>query len=87
MTLETARKNIDAKDKELLKIIAKRQSYLKTIVDYKKKHNLPIHQPQREKEILASKVALAKKLNLDKKMVEKIFLLIMRNSRKIQSSI
>lgn len=54
------------------------------IAAYKKKNHLPLYQAQREAEIIASRSALAKKLGVDSALIKKIFVALMKSSRKIQ---
>lgn len=50
--LNDLRELIDACDKEIVLAIEKRFKTVKTIMEYKKKNNLEIYQPNREKEVL-----------------------------------
>ena len=52
---------------------------------YKKENGMKIYQPKREQEILVSKKQQAKKLGLDVGLIQKIFKLILKDSRKIQN--
>ena len=87
MELEIIRKKLDQLDEQLMTILAERQSYLGDVARYKKAHNLPLYQPEREKQILEAKLALAKKLELDSEMVEKIFAAILESSKKTQAKV
>ena len=84
MKLENIRKELDIIDAKLIKLLAKRQAYMPFVGKYKKENNLPFNQPEREKEILKSKGKMAKDLGLDPNFVEKVFLLIFKNSKEIQ---
>ena len=80
------RKRIDQIDQEILDLIKKRFNLLPKIIEYKNKKGLPIYQPEREKELLKSKKKLAKELNLSEEFIEKLFLEILKESKRIQES-
>jgi chorismate mutase/prephenate dehydrogenase len=82
--MEKIRYKLDEIDSEIVALIAKRQSLVPEIGKYKAEHKLPITQPKREKAILVSKKHLARELGLKPTLIEKIFKLIMENSREIQ---
>lgn len=84
MNLEQIRKRIDKIDAKLVALIAERQSYMADVGKYKRRNNLPYYQPEREKEIIKSKKGMAKKSGADQNLIKKIFILIFKNSRKIQ---
>lgn len=50
--LDEVRKEIDETDNELLPLLIKRMKLAEKVAEIKKKHNLPIFNPQREEEIL-----------------------------------
>ena len=52
MELSEIRKDIDAIDKELVKLFCQRMALSEKVADYKKANNLPILAPAREREIL-----------------------------------
>lgn len=52
MSLDDIRKEIDAIDKELVPLISKRMDCSLKVAEIKKKENLPVYRPGREKEIL-----------------------------------
>ena len=52
MELNELRKEINQIDDELLKLFLRRMEVTDQVADYKRTHNLPIYQPQREREIL-----------------------------------
>ena len=52
MELKDLREQIDNIDSELVKLFVKRMGLSAQVADYKKEHNLPIHVPAREREIL-----------------------------------
>lgn len=79
--LENLRKKIDKIDLKILQKLAERFSLISKITEYKVKNSLPIFVAKREKEILRVRKILAKKLNLDELMIERIFRLILEESR------
>ncbi len=86
MELEEIRKKIDDLDAEFIKLLAKRQLFMKEIAEYKKAHNLPLHQPERERHILEAKTKLAEAAGIDPKLVHSLFMAIFKNSKEIQSN-
>ena len=52
MELKDLRNQIDAIDNELVHLFAQRMAISAQVADYKKEHNMPIHVPAREREIL-----------------------------------
>ncbi len=87
MGLPAIRKKIDAVDKKLLMLIAKRQAYVKCIAHYKARHKMPIFQPKREKEILSKKKVLAEKLNIGPMLVGEVWRALFKNSRLLQKNL
>ena len=51
-SLTALRESIDAVDDDLLLMLNERMYYTKQIGEYKKLENLPVHNPEREKEIV-----------------------------------
>jgi chorismate mutase len=85
--LESIRKEINALDDELLKLIEKRLSLAPDIAKIKKQMKLKVRQPKREEELLERLRQKASAKGLDSKMIEKIFKEIMNESRKIQEGV
>ena len=52
MNLEEIRTEIDALDKELLALFERRMDLCRDVALYKKEHNLPVFQPEREEKLL-----------------------------------
>jgi chorismate mutase/prephenate dehydratase len=52
MDLNELRGEINAIDEEILNLFLRRMDITSQVADYKKAHDLPIYQPQREREIL-----------------------------------
>lgn len=84
MKLEEIRKKLDKIDKSIVRLVAKRLSYMPYVAKYKKEHDLPIYDASREKKVIKSRKMLAQKLNINPNLIEKIFIAIMKESRDIQ---
>ena len=54
MELNELRNEINQIDDEILKLFLRRMEVTDQVADYKRQHDLPIYQPQREQEILES---------------------------------
>ena len=52
MDLNELRNEINSIDGEILDLFLRRMDVAAQVADYKREHNLPIYQPQREREIL-----------------------------------
>ena len=52
MELNELRNEINQIDDEILKLFLRRMEVTDQVADYKRQHDLPIYQPQREREIL-----------------------------------
>ena len=85
-TIQSARKKIDQIDRGIIKAIRERNNLAKIIGQLKIKQQLRITDAVRERQLEASHRALAKKLKVDATMVRKIFLLIINQSKMVQSN-
>ena len=81
------RKKVDKIDKQLIQLLAKRQMLIEKIGIHKRNRNLGIISKYREKFIMNKQLHLAKKKNIDLNLIESIYKLIFKNSRKIQRGI
>ncbi|OGV27734.1 MAG: hypothetical protein A3F18_00680 [Legionellales bacterium RIFCSPHIGHO2_12_FULL_37_14] len=84
MQLNVLRQQIEAIDKEIIKQLAIRQDLCRQIGKLKKAKHISIEDPNREGELFALYSLLAKQYDLNISYVEKIFALIINESRKIQ---
>ncbi|MGM5484040.1 MAG: chorismate mutase [Nanobdellota archaeon] len=84
MEIQEARQNIDKIDNKIVKLLAKRMSFMPEIAIYKKKQEKSITNPEREKQILNKKRNIAKENNLNPGFIENIFNLIFKESKQIQ---
>lgn len=80
--LKDLRKQIDKVNQKLIRVLAERFRITQKIGEYKRKHNLPPLDKEREKQILEKNRILAEKLGLDPELVEQIFKLIFKKVRK-----
>lgn len=87
MDLQVLRDKIDATDKGIVSLIAERHSYAEMIGMYKKQNNMPLFQPEREAMLISSVRTQAKDLNIDPDAIEKIFRVIMDDSKRVQNNI
>lgn len=78
MELVKLRKQIDAADKALLKALAKRFQATHKVGIFKAKHEFPIVDKKREKEMFITRKAWGKSLDLDEKIIQQIFQLILK---------
>jgi len=84
MSLEEYRKKIDSIDVQLIKLIAERLALMPEIAQFKKANNLPIFQPEREKQLLEERKKLARELNINPDLIEAVFKSIISECRKTQ---
>ena len=78
------RKNIDKIDEELLKKLVERFSIVDKISRIKKMEGRNIEDKDREKELKQSRSLMARKLGLEERFVEKLFDLVVHESKKRQ---
>ena len=85
MNLEEIRTEIDALDKELLALFERRMDLCRDVALYKKEHNLPVFQPEREEKLL-DKIEQA--ASPDRKHAARtLFSVILDISKQLQSRI
>lgn len=87
MGLDDYRKKLDEIDADLLELLAKRMSLIETLAEYKKYNKLPIMDMKRESQVLKKLSEMAKKKKLNPEFVEKIFVQILDESKRIQRDI
>jgi chorismate mutase len=86
-TLSIFRQSIDSIDFQLIELLAKRMEIVKQIGEYKILNNLSVFQVERWKNIVKSRLQLAKDLNLDASFIKNILQIIHNESIEIQSKI
>ncbi|MCF7861595.1 chorismate synthase [Candidatus Woesearchaeota archaeon] len=84
LSKEDIRYGIDRVDNEILTLLGRRYSLARLMGEYKKKYNLSIDDLRREKELLLRKRELARDYGLDGEFVEKLFISLINESKKIQ---
>ncbi len=87
MDLKEYRSAIDTIDKELIAKIAERMHISEKIAHLKKRKHIDVFQPDREIELLKKRRESAHKKGVSPELVEEIFRLIVKDSRKIQMDI
>jgi chorismate mutase-like protein len=87
MSLVQLRKEIDRVDKRLVELIVKRLALIPKVAEYKIKHNIPRHVPEREKAILKQKRKLAKGKGIDPDLIEDVIKRIIEESHKVERKI
>jgi len=84
MELDGLRKEIDALDEQLFRILEKRMQLVLKVAKHKKENNILLKQPEREKQLIEHKKQLAKKLGLNPAFVEKLWRAIIDESLEIE---
>ena len=85
--LPVVRAMIDALDRDLLQIMAKRMALVAEVAAYKRQYGLKIRDAARERELLRDRHERAKALGLPSDEIESIFRLLMRSSRDHQAAL
>ncbi len=80
------REHIDALDRDLVALIARRIALARRVGDIKGSRSLPVRDPVRERELLAARRAWAEAMGLDPDGVAGLFERLMTLSRNVQSN-
>lgn len=80
MGLLEHRREIEAIDEKIIRLIDKRNRMAKNIFEAKKQEGLQISDPEREKVVLGRAMDLATELNLDEGAIREIFNILIRMS-------
>lgn len=83
-TLQKLRKRIELIDGEIISLIAERQKLAPQFAAVKKKLGLPLHQQQREIELLKKYGVMAKRKKISFILIRKLFPLLFHDSLKKQ---
>lgn len=83
--LNNLRKEIDEIDKQLLAVMAKRVNIVREIGKLKKENNTRALDNKRWKEVLQSRLSIAKSLNLSEEFIKNLYVLIHKHSLTIES--
>jgi chorismate mutase / prephenate dehydrogenase len=84
--LGAMRKNIDAIDRDIIALLSKRQAEVQSVVALKKAHNLPVHHPAREENLISDRKRIGTEIGLDPNYLEELFRCIIHQSRIEQSA-
>ncbi|PIP37954.1 MAG: bifunctional chorismate mutase/prephenate dehydrogenase [Desulfobacterales bacterium CG23_combo_of_CG06-09_8_20_14_all_51_8] len=83
--LAAMRLEIDALDRQIVDLLARRQHQVEDVVALKKAHNLPVYHPAREEDLISARRDQAKAAGLCPDYIEEIYRIIMRRSRVTQA--
>lgn len=86
-SLPVLRGMIDALDRDLMQIMARRMSLVAEVAAYKRQHGLRIRDMQRERDVLSDRRERALTLGLPSGEIESIFRLLLRSSREHQAAL
>jgi chorismate mutase/prephenate dehydrogenase len=85
--LPILRAMVDAVDREMLQLLARRNALIGEIALYKREHRLPIRDQEREQEIIRERRARGQSLGLNPELMESLYRLIMWGSRDRQAAL
>lgn len=85
--LPVLRAMIDALDRELLQVMARRMSLVAEVAEYKRAHGLRIRDAERERDVLRDRHERAVALGLPPGEIESIFRVLLRSSRDHQATL
>ncbi|NTW30691.1 MAG: chorismate mutase [Candidatus Moranbacteria bacterium] len=86
-SLDSLREQIDILDRELVRILAERSRLIPKVVEAKLEQNLPIFQPEREAQQYEKFSTIAAEFGIDPLLVQKIFELVIEQSKDVQNRI
>jgi chorismate mutase len=81
------RKKVDEIDDEIINLLGKRQSMVKSIGKIKKFNGVEILSAARERQILKRILLNGEKKKVDLELIDRIYRVIFKNSRKVQRSV
>ncbi len=84
-TLQSLRTRLDGVDSRVIEALAERQQLVSEIASLKHDPNLPLHDAQRERELLSRLTELAREHGLDSYFVETIYRKILNHSVRFQA--
>ena len=85
--LPVLRAMIDAIDRDILQLLARRNGLIADIAEHKREHHLPIRDLDREREIIADRRSRAMTLGLNPELIESLFRLVLWASRDRQAAL
>lgn len=83
--IKQIRRHIDRIDTVIITALAERMSLMPEIAEYKKKHNIPVFDEEREIEIMKKLKKVARDYGLDEGFVEEVFLSLFNEAKRIQN--
>jgi chorismate mutase len=86
-TLEELRKEIDKQDLILLDAVAERFSLVRKIARLKEESGLPLHDPEREREMIARRLEQGRSLGLQESFLVQLFDLVLGHSIRLQRTL
>ncbi len=85
--IKKIRRHIDRIDTVIITALAERMSLMPDVAEYKKNHNIPVFDEEREVEIMKKLKRIAKEHGLDEGFVEEIFLSCFNEAKRIQNEV
>jgi chorismate mutase len=85
--LERLRKKVNEIDDKIISLLGKRQSIVKLIGKIKKNSGVKILSAARERQILKRILLNGEKKKVDLELIDRIYRVIFKNSRKVQRSV
>ncbi len=85
--LPVLRSMIDAIDRDILQLLARRNGLIADVAEHKREHRLPIRDAQREREIIADRRQRGQQLGVNAELLESMWRLIMWASRDRQAAL
>jgi chorismate mutase/prephenate dehydrogenase len=79
--LELLRDEIDDIDRQIVSLLAKRQTVVEKVVGLKNAHNIPVYHPAREEYLISNRRNQSREIGLNPDFVEEIFRSVIRQSR------
>jgi chorismate mutase/prephenate dehydrogenase len=84
--LPELRDQLDAVDRQVLELLARRMQIVSAVARYKRAENIGIRDARREEQVLAARRQLARELGLDPESIESIYRQILLSSRDYQAA-
>ncbi len=85
--LTSYRQQIDSIDYQILELLSQRMDIVRKIGEYKNRHNIPIFQLERWKQIVQTRTKFGKKLGLGEEFLKRLLEIIHKESINVQSKI
>ncbi len=85
--LPVLRAMIDAIDRDMLQLMARRMAIVGEIAAFKREHQVPIRDRSREREVIADRCGRAERLGLPREEIEAIYRLVLLTSRDHQAAL